>query len=58
MRRRGYFDWRTWSVKANLRRGTYHVEVLHQDGTPVSCDLHGEAVRPCVFGIRVGAAAP
>jgi len=34
---RGYFDWRTWSMKENVRRGKWVVKVVYADGEPVLC---------------------
>lgn len=50
---RGYFDWRTWSVKRNLRLGTHAVKVVYADGSPVPCQIADRAPEPCVFRIRV-----
>src|SRR5258708_6558909 len=30
-----FFDWRTWSMKENVRPGEWIVEVIFNDGTPV-----------------------
>jgi len=45
---RGFFDWRTWSGKRNMRRGYWRVRVVYADNTPVLCE--GE---PCVYDIKV-----
>ena len=34
---RGYFDWRTWSIKENVKRGKWVVKVTYADGEPVLC---------------------
>lgn len=46
--RRGYFDWRTWSRKDNIRRGNWRVRVVYGDNRPVLC-----GGKPCEFVIHV-----
>jgi len=46
---RGYFDWRTWSMKENVKRGKWVVKVMYADGAPVLC----EGDKPCVYEIVV-----
>jgi len=53
---RGYFDWRTWSRKKNLRWGTQVVQVLYADGSPVMCRQPDGGLAACVFRIKVGGA--
>lgn len=50
---RGYFDWRTWSRKRNLRWGTQVVQVLYADGSPVMCNQPDDGRGPCVFRIKI-----
>lgn len=47
---RGFFDWRTWSMKEHIRRGLWRVRVVYADGEPVLC---GEQNAPCEFAIKV-----
>lgn len=47
---RGFFDWRTWSMKEHIRRGLWRVRVVYADGEPVLC---GQENVPCEFAIRV-----
>lgn len=51
---RRHFDWRTWSVKKNLRAGRWAVDVLYGDArrSPVQCRLGGDT-KPCHFEIDV-----
>lgn len=37
LRQMGYFDWRTWSSKRNVRPGWWKVRVVYSDGEPVLC---------------------
>lgn len=34
---RAFFNWRTWSMKENARRGNWVVKVVYADNTPVKC---------------------
>jgi hypothetical protein len=34
---RSFFNWRTWSMKENARRGNWVVKVVYADNTPVKC---------------------
>ncbi len=34
---RAFFNWRTWSMKDNARRGNWVVKVVYADNTPVKC---------------------
>jgi hypothetical protein len=34
---RGFFNWRTWSMKENARRGNWAVKLVYADNTPVKC---------------------
>lgn len=53
VRARGFFDWRTWSVKRNLRTGSWLVELVYQDGQPVLCASSVGATEPCRYRISV-----
>jgi len=46
--RRGFFDWRTWSRKDNIRAGNWLVRVKYADNTPVRC-----GGQDCEFRITV-----
>jgi hypothetical protein len=46
---RGFFDWRTWSMKRRLRPGTWRVRVVYRDNTPVLCPRG----TPCEYWIDV-----
>ena len=52
--RKGYFEWRTWGNKQNIRPGYWEVELLFaagpQRGQPVLC---GPERRPCKYSIHV-----
>ncbi|MBM4268238.1 MAG: DUF2914 domain-containing protein [Deltaproteobacteria bacterium] len=52
---RGYFDWRTWSVKQNTHPGSWLVEVVDAKDDPVPC---AESLRDrqgdCTFQVRMG----
>lgn len=53
---RRHFDWRTWSVKKNLRAGRWAVDVLYGDArrSPVQCRIAGEkGAKACHFEIDV-----
>jgi hypothetical protein len=45
---RGFFDWRTWSMKKNITKGWWLVKILYADGSPVLCDN-----KPCTYAIEV-----
>jgi hypothetical protein len=45
---RGFFDWRTWSMKQRAFRGLWVVSVVYANGEPVTCDG-----IPCRYSIRV-----
>ncbi len=45
---KGYFEWRTWSAKQNLRPGWWKVKVVYADGEPVSCED-----KPCEYVIEI-----
>ena len=45
----GYFDWRTWSMKENIRSGKWVVKVFYDDGSAVLC-ADG---RACEYKISV-----
>jgi hypothetical protein len=47
--RRGFFDWTTWSMKENIRRGKWVVKVVYADGSPVMC----EGEKACQYEILV-----
>ena len=49
MTSQGFFNWRTWSMKENMRRGDWVVKVVYADGTPVLC--HND--MPCEYRISV-----
>lgn len=44
----GYFDWRTWSMKKNIRAGWWKVRIVYEDGEPVLCED-----EPCEYVINV-----
>jgi hypothetical protein len=46
---RAFFNWRTWSMKENARRGNWVVRVVYADNTPVKCD--GD--EDCVYRITI-----
>lgn len=50
LRERGFFDWRTWSVKRNIRRGEWYVYLVYGDGNPVLCE---DGRKKCMFKIQV-----
>jgi len=45
---RGFFDWRTWSRKDNIRAGTWLVRIKYADNTPLRC-----GGQDCEFRITV-----
>lgn len=49
---KGYFHWRIWSGKTNLRKGWWRVDVVDEFGEPLLC-TDGEATKPCIFQFRV-----
>jgi len=46
---RGFFDWTTWSMKENIRRGKWVVKVVYADGSAVLC----EGDKACQYEILV-----
>jgi hypothetical protein len=44
-----FFNWRTWSMKENARRGNWVVRVVYADNTPVKCN--GD--QDCVYRITI-----
>ncbi len=46
---RGFFDWRTWSMKENIRQGKWVVKVVYADGTDVLC----EGDKACKYTISI-----
>ena len=50
----GKFQWRTWSMKRNVSRGRWQVEVLYTDSedSPVFCEDRGQ-LKPCVYMIEI-----
>ena len=46
---RTFFNWRTWSMKENARRGDWVVKVVYADNTPVKCDGN----KDCEYKIRI-----
>lgn len=50
---RGYFDWRTWSAKAQPGPGRWYVNVVYADNTPVLCRDTAGQDKPCRFAITV-----
>lgn len=46
---RGFFDWRTWSMKDHIRQGKWVVKVVYADGTAVLC----EGDHACEYAISV-----
>jgi hypothetical protein len=54
VRRKGSFDWRTWSRKHNLRQGRWVVRLLYADGARVRCQPKGQPViDDCLISIVV-----
>ena len=51
---RGWFDWRTWSMKEHLTPGKWQVSVVYRNGEPVLCSSDGAVPTPCRFFINVG----
>jgi hypothetical protein len=47
---RGFFDWRTWSMKEHMSQGWWLVKLQYADGTPVLC---GDDHHRCEFGINI-----
>ncbi len=47
---RGFFDWRTWSMKEHLRRGLWVVRLVYADDSAVKCNGSDER---CEFAIDV-----
>ena len=45
---RGFFEWRVWSSKKNVRAGWWRVDVVYADNQPVMCGK-----EPCVYNILV-----
>jgi hypothetical protein len=45
---RGFFEWRVWSGKKNVRAGWWRVDVVYADNQPVMCGK-----EPCVYNILV-----
>lgn len=53
LKNEGKFTWRTWSMKKNISKGLWKIEVVYEDdGTPVNCREH-EDLHPCVYTIQV-----
>jgi hypothetical protein len=48
LKEKGYFQWRTWSMKKNLYEGWWKVRVVYNDGEPVLCED-----EPCQFVIEI-----
>lgn len=48
VKERGFFDWRTWSMKKNITRGWWFVKILYADNSPVLCND-----QPCEYAIEV-----
>ena len=46
---REFFNWRTWSMKENARRGNWVVKVVYADNTPVKCAED----KDCVYKITI-----
>jgi hypothetical protein len=46
---RGFFDWRTWSMKDHIKQGKWVVKVVYADGTAVLC----EGDQACEYAISV-----
>ena len=48
------FNWRTWSMKRNVSKGLWKVEVVYEnDGRPVNCKEEDQTMHPCIYTIRV-----
>jgi hypothetical protein len=47
---RGYFDWRTWSMKDNAEPGYWEVRLVFADGSEVPC---ARGMPTCHFVIEV-----
>jgi hypothetical protein len=47
---KGSFNWRTWSMKKNIRSGIWLVKIVYADGKPVYCE---ELDGPCEYTIKV-----
>ena len=45
---RGYFDWRTWSMKRNIKPGWWKVIIVYANDDPVLCEE-----KPCAYAIEV-----
>ena len=46
---RAFFNWRTWSMKENARRGNWVVKVVYTDNTPVKCSGN----KDCEYKITI-----
>ncbi|WP_417911768.1 hypothetical protein [Candidatus Electronema sp. TJ] len=46
---RGYFDWRTWGVKENLKAAEYKVDFVNAFYSPLSCALP----QGCAMKMRI-----
>ncbi|MFA5180805.1 MAG: hypothetical protein WC405_05755 [Syntrophales bacterium] len=44
--------WRTWSMKSNVSKGLWQVEVLYEDDSPVKCRKNGK-IEGCVYTIYI-----
>lgn len=51
VRRKGYFEWHSWTRKDTLSPGTWTVSLTYPDGTPLLC---GQDAQPCRFTINIG----
>ena len=47
---RGFFDWRTWSMKDHVSPGWWRVRLEYATGQPVLC---GADLHPCEFDIDI-----
>ncbi len=47
---RAFFDWRTWSMKENVRPGWWRVVLVYADDEPVQC---GENNEDCEWDIEI-----
>jgi hypothetical protein len=51
VRRRGFFQWHSWTRKDTLSAGTWTVFLTYPDGKPLPC---GPDAQPCRFEINLG----
>lgn len=51
-RNRGFFDWRTHSIKKNIAPGWFMVKIFYMDGSPILCPK-GTKRESCLYEIEV-----